>query len=57
MKRDYSGLLTMPKDPDQYAWLDKYIAEQAAYYGLTIDQFTKAMDDLAEAQYIMEATT
>lgn len=47
----------MPKDPDQYAWLDKYIAEQAAYYGLTIDQFTKAMDDLAEAQYIMEATT
>ena len=47
----------MPKDPNQYDWLDKYIAEQAAYYGLTVDQFTKAMDDLAETQEIMEAKT
>ncbi|MTJ94039.1 MAG: hypothetical protein F8N36_14450 [Desulfovibrio sp.] len=33
---------------DQVAWLDKYIAQQAAYYGLTIERFSSSMTSLAE---------
>ena len=28
-------------------WLDKYINEQAKYYGLTIDQYAKLMNGAA----------
>lgn len=33
-----------------YEWLDRIIEEQAAYYGMTFEQFTKSMETLAEAQ-------
>ncbi|CCG43240.1 hypothetical protein [Magnetospirillum molischianum] len=37
-------------------WLDRRIAEQAAYYGLAVERFIKTSSDLAEAQEIAEAT-
>lgn len=41
-----------PADP--HAWLDKYIAEQAAYYGMTIAAYAKAVSSLADAQECVE---
>ena len=31
-------------------WLDKHIAEQAAYCGLSVEDHAQAMADLCEAQ-------
>lgn len=36
-------------------YLDRIIAEQAAYYGMTVGAFATAMDELAEAQEQDEA--
>lgn len=44
-------MTTMPED---HHWLDKHIAEQAAYYGATPEKFGKFMHDMAEAQELME---
>jgi hypothetical protein len=33
-----------------HEWLDKYIAEQAAYYNVSVATFVVAMETLAEAQ-------
>lgn len=40
---------------DNLAYLDKITEEQAAYYGVTVEQFCKFSDDLADAQEIIEA--
>ena len=47
-----SNTTDQPEHPEhaQYAWLDRYIKEQAAYYGVTVETFGKAMRDLADAQ-------
>lgn len=37
-------------------WLDKIIAEQAAYYGKTVKQFDKFMSDAADYQEFIETT-
>lgn len=36
------------------SFLDKVIAEQAAYYGMTVEQFTKHSEDAAKAQEMVE---
>lgn len=36
-------------------WLDKVIEEQAAYYGLTVDQHKRLMDDAATYQEYVES--
>ena len=33
---------------------DEIIAQQAAHYGMTVEQFTRFMSDMAEIQEIME---
>jgi uncharacterized coiled-coil protein SlyX len=35
---------------DQCAWLDRAIAEHAAYYGLSVERFAAMTEKLAELQ-------
>lgn len=37
-----------------YSWLDEIIAEQAAYYGCSVESFGKLMSDAAEVQEQIE---
>lgn len=47
---------SMAKDPNDEGleWLDKIIQEQAAYYGMTREQFSQHSKDVAEGQEIHE---
>lgn len=36
-------------------WLDRIIEQQAAYYGLTVPQYTRMMHDVAAHQELIEA--
>lgn len=46
------GLGPMSKAPD--AWLDRHIAEQAAYYGLTVAEFARRSAGAARLQEIAD---
>ena len=38
------------------SWLDRIIAEQAAYYGLTLEKFAAATDNMARLQEEADAS-